>query len=55
MVVETALRAANTHEDWSERPQQTRAAEPINISHPMVGHLNILDAHKTAIENGNSI
>jgi hypothetical protein len=31
-VVETALRAANAHEDWSERPHQTKATEPLNVS-----------------------
>jgi hypothetical protein len=55
-VVETALRAANAHEDWSERPHQTKATEPLNVSHPMVDRLNILDAHKAAIEDyGDSI
>jgi hypothetical protein len=28
-VVETALRAANAHEDWLERPHQTKATEPL--------------------------
>ena len=55
-VVETALRAANTHEDWSDRPQQTRAVETLEILHPMVGPLNIPHAHKAAIEDyGDSI
>jgi hypothetical protein len=55
-VVETALRAANAHEDWSDRPQQSRAAEPQEVLHPMVGRLNIPHAHKAAIEDyGDSI
>jgi hypothetical protein len=55
-VVETALRAANSHEDWSDRPQHTRAAETLDVLHPMVGRLNILHAHKAAIEDyGDSI
>ena len=55
-VVETALRAANPHEDWSDRPQQTRAAEHVEALHPMVGRLNIPAAHKAAIEDyGDSI
>lgn len=55
-VVETALRAANPHEDWSDRPQQTRAAETMDALHPMVGRLNIPDAQKAAIEDyGDSI
>jgi cellobiose-specific phosphotransferase system component IIA len=55
-VVETALRAANTHEDWSDKPHQTRTAKPVNILHPMVGRLNIPLAHKAVIEDyGDSI
>jgi hypothetical protein len=50
-VVETALRAANAHEDWSDRPQQTKVAEPLDVLHPMVGRLNIPHAHKVAIED----
>jgi hypothetical protein len=50
-VVETALRAANAHEDWSDRPQQTKVAEPLDVLHPMVGRLNIPHAHKAAIED----
>jgi hypothetical protein len=50
-MVETALRAANSHEDWSDRPQHTRAAETLDVLHPMVGRLNIPHAHKAAIED----
>ena len=55
-VVETALRAANTHDDWLDQPQQTRAVETLEILYPMVGRLNIPHAHKAAIEDyGDSI
>lgn len=55
-VIETALRAANAHEDWSDRPQQTKSIETLDALHPMVGRLNIPDAHKAAIEDyGDSI
>lgn len=50
-VVETALRTANSHKDWSDRPQQSRAAETLEVLHPMVGRLNIPHAQKAAIED----
>jgi hypothetical protein len=55
-VVETALRAANPHEDWSDRPASTRPTDSINSMHPMLARLNIPDAQKAAIEDyGESI
>jgi hypothetical protein len=55
-VVETALRAANPHEDWSDRPASTRPTDSTNSTHPMLARLNIPDAQKAAIEDyGESI
>jgi hypothetical protein len=55
-VVEIALRAANPHKDWSNRPASMRPTDSINSTHPMLARLNILDAQKAAIEDyGESI
>jgi hypothetical protein len=52
--VETALRNANPHEDWSELPpptdlNQTNVDSP--TLHPLLAKLNIAPAHKAAIED----
>jgi hypothetical protein len=43
-VVEATLRAANPHEDWSDRLPPSKADETANIVHPMLSKLNIPDA-----------
>ena len=40
-LAETALQAANPHEDWSDRPPQSRRDDTLNGLHPILGHLNI--------------
>lgn len=55
-VVETALRAANPHEDWSDRVAPSKGVDTFLATHPMLNKLNIPDAHKAAIEDyGDSI
>jgi hypothetical protein len=55
-VVEATLRAANPHEDWSDRLPPTRTTDSINATHPILGRLNIPPAQKAAIEDyGESI
>jgi hypothetical protein len=49
--VETALRAANPHKDWSDRPTQSRGDDVVNVLHPILGRLNILQGQKAAIED----
>jgi hypothetical protein len=49
--VETALRAANPHEDWSDRPTQSRGDDAVNVLHPILGRLNIPQGQKAAIED----
>lgn len=49
-VVEAALRAANPQEDWSDRPPPART-DAANNGHPILGRLNIPEAHKAAIED----
>jgi hypothetical protein len=50
-VVETALRAENPHEDWSDRPPSMRPTDSINSTHPMLARLNIPEAQKETIED----
>lgn len=50
-VVEAALRAANPHEDWSDRPPPTQASDSVVTTHPILGKLNIPNAEKAAIED----
>jgi hypothetical protein len=50
-LVEKALRLANPHEDWSDRPTSTRTDEAMTTLHPILGRLNIPDAQKAAIED----
>jgi hypothetical protein len=49
-LVETALRLANLHEDWSAQPPPTRT-DPMSMTHPILGKLNIPQAHHAAIED----
>jgi hypothetical protein len=49
--VETALGAANLHEDWSGRPAASSAKDTIATMHPILGRLNIPQAKKAAIED----
>jgi hypothetical protein len=50
-VVEAALRAANPHEDWSDRPAPTQASDSVVTTHPILNKLNIPNAEKAAIED----
>jgi hypothetical protein len=50
-LVECALRTANPHEDWSDRPAPTRAADSGTSLHPILGRLNIPHAHQAALED----
>jgi hypothetical protein len=55
-LVEVALRAANPHEDWSDRAPPTRTLESMSSTHPILDRLNIPIAQKAAIEDyGESI
>jgi hypothetical protein len=55
-VVETALRAANPHEDWSDRTTPSKGDDSFPAIHPMLSKLNIPEAQKAAIEDyGDSI
>jgi hypothetical protein len=55
-LVECALRKANPHEDWTDRPTPTRAGESASSMHPILGRLNIPHAHQAALEDfGESI
>ena len=54
--VERALREANPHEDWTNRPTTTPAGEAASSMHPILGKLNIPHAHQAALEDfGESI
>jgi hypothetical protein len=50
-VVEMVLRAANPHEDWSDRPTPTRTGEAVTSMHPLLSGLNIPHAQKVALED----
>jgi hypothetical protein len=50
-LVENALRLANMYEDWSARPHPTRTGDTLNSTHPILGKLNIPQAHQAAIKD----
>lgn len=49
--VEAALRTANPHEDWSDRPNPSKPGDPVTTMHPLLGGLNIPHAQKAALED----
>ena len=49
--VERALRHANPHEDWTDRPTSMPNGETASTMHPMLGRLNIPQAHQAALED----
>jgi hypothetical protein len=50
-LVETALHLSNPHEDWSARPHPTRIGDTSSTLHPILGRLNIPQAHQATIED----
>lgn len=51
LCVKRTLRNANPHEDWTDRPTPTLTGEVASSMHPMLGRLNIPQAHQAALED----
>jgi hypothetical protein len=50
-LVETALRLANPHEDWFDRPTPTKAGDSPSVMHPILGRFNIPHVQQAAIKD----